>query len=196
MTVHAPGDWALRQGADMQVPAPFEYERATSVDHALALLERHGPDARLIAGGHSLLPMMKLRLSRPEVLVDALERRELVREVGDSIAECDPPQVFGVHGDWGLGKTSFMHHICTRVWNKPFCATIASNSSESVIKATFGLKIPFCNNGIIPCLLPVSSSAVAAKIISRFNLTPSSTKECKTSIPTAQLPLSSEAPRP
>jgi aerobic carbon-monoxide dehydrogenase medium subunit len=54
----------------MQLPAPFEYERATSVDHAIALLERHGPDARLIAGGHSLLPMMKLRLARPEVLID------------------------------------------------------------------------------------------------------------------------------
>ncbi len=54
----------------MQVPAPFEYERATSVDHALALLERHGPEARLLAGGHSLLPMMKLRLARPETLID------------------------------------------------------------------------------------------------------------------------------
>ena len=54
----------------MQVPAPFEYERATSVDHAIALLERHGPEARLIAGGHSLLPMMKLRLANPEYLVD------------------------------------------------------------------------------------------------------------------------------
>ncbi len=54
----------------MQVPAPFEYERATSVEHAVALLERHGPDARAIAGGHSLLPMMKLRLAFPEFLVD------------------------------------------------------------------------------------------------------------------------------
>ena len=54
----------------MQVPAPFEYERATSVDHALQLLERLGPDARIIAGGHSLLPMMKLRLAAPEFLID------------------------------------------------------------------------------------------------------------------------------
>ena len=50
----------------MQTPAPFEYERATSVDGAIATLAEHGPEARLIAGGHSLLPMMKLRLANPE----------------------------------------------------------------------------------------------------------------------------------
>lgn len=54
----------------MQVPAPFDYERATSVDHALELLERLGSEARVVAGGHSLLPMMKLRLATPEYLVD------------------------------------------------------------------------------------------------------------------------------
>ena len=54
----------------LQVPAPFAYERATSVDHALALLEELGPEARLLAGGHCLLPMMKLRLAQPEHLID------------------------------------------------------------------------------------------------------------------------------
>ena len=54
----------------MQVPAPFEYERATSVDHAIGLLERLGDSARLVAGGHSLLPMMKLRLANLEYLID------------------------------------------------------------------------------------------------------------------------------
>jgi carbon-monoxide dehydrogenase medium subunit len=61
----------------MQVPAPFEYARATSVDDALSLLERLGPDARVIAGGHSLLPMMKLRLASPEYLVDINDLTEL-----------------------------------------------------------------------------------------------------------------------
>ena len=62
----------------MQVPAPFEYERATSVDHALGLLERLGDRARLIAGGHSLLPMMKLRLTTVDYLIDINElRRDL-----------------------------------------------------------------------------------------------------------------------
>ena len=54
----------------MQVPAPIEYARATSVEDAVALLERLGQEARVIAGGHSLLPMMKLRLATPEYLVD------------------------------------------------------------------------------------------------------------------------------
>ena len=54
----------------MQVPAYVEYEKATSVAHALALLERFGPEARILAGGHSLIPMMKLRLAQPETLVD------------------------------------------------------------------------------------------------------------------------------
>jgi len=60
----------------MQVPSPFEYERAQSVQHAIALLERLGEDARVVAGGHSLLPMMKLRLADPEYLVDINDLRE------------------------------------------------------------------------------------------------------------------------
>jgi carbon-monoxide dehydrogenase medium subunit len=63
----------------MQVPAPFEYERASSVDEAIALLERHGEDARLIAGGQSLLPLMKLRFAEPEALVDINDLTELQR---------------------------------------------------------------------------------------------------------------------
>jgi carbon-monoxide dehydrogenase medium subunit len=57
----------------MQTPAPFGYERATSVDEAIATLQRLGSEARIIAGGHSLLPMMKLRLANPEHLVDINE---------------------------------------------------------------------------------------------------------------------------
>jgi carbon-monoxide dehydrogenase medium subunit len=63
----------------MQVPAPFEYERATSVDHAIGLLSRLGSTARLVAGGHSLLPMMKLRLANYEYLIDI---NDLHRELG------------------------------------------------------------------------------------------------------------------
>jgi aerobic carbon-monoxide dehydrogenase medium subunit len=52
------------------IPAPFEYVRATSAAHALDLLTEHGDEAKLLAGGHSLLPMMKLRLAVPAVLID------------------------------------------------------------------------------------------------------------------------------
>jgi aerobic carbon-monoxide dehydrogenase medium subunit len=69
------------------IPAAFDYERAESVDHAVELLGQHGDEAKLIAGGHSLLPLMKLRLARPSVLVDIdrLSDLEYVREDGDRI---------------------------------------------------------------------------------------------------------------
>jgi carbon-monoxide dehydrogenase medium subunit len=67
------------EGVDLQVPAPFDYERATSVEHAIALLEELGPGARLLAGGHSLLPMMKLRLAVPDYVIDI---DPLARELG------------------------------------------------------------------------------------------------------------------
>jgi carbon-monoxide dehydrogenase medium subunit len=54
----------------MQVPAYVEYEKAASVEHALALLARFGPESRILAGGHSLIPMMKLRIAQPETLID------------------------------------------------------------------------------------------------------------------------------
>jgi aerobic carbon-monoxide dehydrogenase medium subunit len=54
----------------VQVPAYVEYEKAASVEHALDLLARFGPEARILAGGHSLIPMMKLRLVQPETLID------------------------------------------------------------------------------------------------------------------------------
>jgi aerobic carbon-monoxide dehydrogenase medium subunit len=54
----------------MQVPAHVEYEKAASVEHALTLLARFGPQSRILAGGHSLIPMMKLRLAQPETLID------------------------------------------------------------------------------------------------------------------------------
>jgi carbon-monoxide dehydrogenase medium subunit len=61
----------------LQTPAPFEYERATSVDGAIEALQRLGSEARIVAGGHSLLPMMKLRLANPKHLIDINELAEL-----------------------------------------------------------------------------------------------------------------------
>ena len=70
------------------IPAAFSYARADSVDEAIALLAEHGDEAKLLAGGHSLLPLMKLRLATPSVLVDVgrLDELSYVREAGDEIA--------------------------------------------------------------------------------------------------------------
>lgn len=70
------------------IPAAFDYVRAESADHAVALLGEHGDEAKLLAGGHSLLPMMKLRLAVPAVLVDLGRVTELsyVRDAGDHVA--------------------------------------------------------------------------------------------------------------
>src|SRR5947207_12367135 len=78
----------LLEVVDVQTPAPFEYERATSVEHALSLLELHGPDSRLVAGGHSLLPMMKLRIAYVDCLIDVNDLTDLayVRVEGGEIA--------------------------------------------------------------------------------------------------------------
>ncbi len=71
----------------LQTPAAFEYERATSLEGAIASLEKLGSEARVIAGGHSLLPMMKLRLANPEHLIDINGLTELayIRETDGEI---------------------------------------------------------------------------------------------------------------
>ena len=71
----------------MQVPAHVDYEKATSVQHALALLARYGPEAKVLAGGHSLIPMMKLRLAQPELLVDinGLTDLRYIRRTGNEL---------------------------------------------------------------------------------------------------------------
>ena len=71
----------------MQTPAPVDYARASSVDHALQLLQQHGEDARVIAGGHSLIPMMRLRIAAPTTLIDLNDVAELrgIRVEGNEI---------------------------------------------------------------------------------------------------------------
>ena len=70
------------------IPAAFSYHRASSAGQALDLAARHGEDARFLAGGHSLLPMMKLRLAVPEVIIDVGSLAELsyITDAGDHIA--------------------------------------------------------------------------------------------------------------
>lgn len=77
----------------MQVPTPFTYERATSVDNAIELLERLGDTARIVAGGHSLLPMMKLRLANFDYLIDI---NDLGAELGGITVETDEIRIGAV----------------------------------------------------------------------------------------------------
>ena len=69
------------------ITATFEYLRPDTVDEVLDLLQTHGDDAKLLAGGHSLLPMMKLRLAQPEILIDLdrLHQMRYVRLDGDAV---------------------------------------------------------------------------------------------------------------
>jgi aerobic carbon-monoxide dehydrogenase medium subunit len=70
------------------IPAAFDYEVAESADHAISLLGEHGEDAKLLAGGHSLLPLMRVRLAAPTMLVDIGRIGDLnyVRDGGDHVA--------------------------------------------------------------------------------------------------------------
>ncbi|QNG36274.1 xanthine dehydrogenase family protein subunit M [Geodermatophilaceae bacterium NBWT11] len=70
------------------IPSPFDYVRVSSVDEAVAALAEHGEDAKILAGGHSLLPIMKLRLAIPTVLIDISGIADLnyVRVDGDQVA--------------------------------------------------------------------------------------------------------------
>ncbi|MGQ0831320.1 MAG: FAD binding domain-containing protein [Microthrixaceae bacterium] len=70
------------------IPSAFDYLRADTADEAVAALVEHGEDAKLLAGGHSLLPLMKLRLASPAVLVDIGRLSDLsyIRDAGDHVA--------------------------------------------------------------------------------------------------------------
>jgi len=69
-------------------PANFDYVRPSSVDEAVALLQKHGDDAKVLAGGHSLIPAMKLRLAQPHVVIDIgrIATLSYIREAGGTIA--------------------------------------------------------------------------------------------------------------
>jgi len=80
------------------IPAKFEYVKASSVSEAISLLDKHGDDAKLLAGGHSLLPAIKLRLNQPRVVIDIgkIPGLDKIAEEGDDIvigANCTHRQI-------------------------------------------------------------------------------------------------------
>ena len=70
------------------IPAAFEYKRATSAAEAISLISQYGDEAKFLAGGHSLLPLMKLRLAQPTMLIDIGRINDLsyIKDAGDYIA--------------------------------------------------------------------------------------------------------------
>src|SRR5919108_508878 len=82
-------------------PPAFDYYRATTVEEAIALLGQYGPEAKVLAGGQSLLPMMKFRLARPRVLVDLRWVRDLayIRQADDSVAFGAMARLAGLESD-------------------------------------------------------------------------------------------------
>ncbi|MGY1617162.1 FAD binding domain-containing protein [Geodermatophilus sp. SYSU D00691] len=100
------------------IPAPFDYVRASSVEEAIAALTEHGDDAKLIAGGHSLLPLMKLRLAVPAVLVDISRIPELsyVRVEDGEVAIGAGTRHFELErSDVALAEVPLLPHVASRV---------------------------------------------------------------------------------
>ena len=80
------------------IPAKFDYIKASSVSEAINLLDEHGFDAKILSGGHSLLPAMKLRLNRPEILIDisGISGMKTIEETGSEVivgANCTHTQI-------------------------------------------------------------------------------------------------------
>src|SRR5262245_48485643 len=96
--------------------APFDYHRPTTIEDAIALLARHGDDAKVLAGGHSLIPAMKLRLARPVVLVDIgrVAGLSYIREAGGQIA---------------IGATTIHHAVASSALVKEKCPLLAEAAS-------------------------------------------------------------------
>jgi carbon-monoxide dehydrogenase medium subunit len=90
------------------IPASFDYIAAKSLDEALTLLAKHKDDAKLLAGGHSLLPAMKLRLAQPKVLIDIGRIKDLayIREEGGQI------KIGATTTHFQIETSDLLHRVC------------------------------------------------------------------------------------
>jgi aerobic carbon-monoxide dehydrogenase medium subunit len=102
-------------------PPPFDYYRATTVEEALALLGQHGSDAKILAGGQSLLPLMKLRLARPRVLVDLHWVRDLayVRQADSRVAFGAMARLTDLESDQVRGRCPMLAEVARYIGHPP-----------------------------------------------------------------------------
>src|SRR5207244_12427211 len=80
------------EGGKQVIPAAFEYARASSVEEAAKLLSKYGEDAKVLAGGHSLIPLMRLRLAQPTAIVDITYLAGL-----DTVHSCGTETLIGTY---------------------------------------------------------------------------------------------------
>jgi carbon-monoxide dehydrogenase medium subunit len=138
------------------IPAPFDYQRASSVDEALAALAEHGDDAKLLAGGHSLLPLMKLRLAMPAVLID-------IGRIGDlSFVEQDGDEV-------RIGALTRHHDLATSALAReqvPLVAEVAGQIGDPQVRhrGTIGGSVA---HGDPASDLPAALLALRATLVAR-----------------------------
>src|SRR5262245_38410067 len=102
-------------------PPPFEYYRATTGEEAGALLSQYGPDAKVLAGGQSLLPMMKFRLARPSVLVDLRWVRDLayVQQTDGSMAFGAMARLASLESDQVRARCSILAEAAQHIGHPP-----------------------------------------------------------------------------
>ena len=155
------------------IPVAFEYERPDTLDDALALLAEHGEDAKVLAGGHSLLPVMKLRLAALEMVIDIGRLAELryVRVEGDELA---------------IGAGSRHHDVATSdvvVAEAPLLAASRARSAtrrcataaRSAARSPTPTRPPTCPR---PCSRPTERSCCAGRGGSGGCRSPSSSPPC------------------
>jgi aerobic carbon-monoxide dehydrogenase medium subunit len=138
------------------IPASFDYQRATSVDEALAALAEHGDDAKLLAGGHSLLPLMKLRLAMPSVLVDIGRIPDLSYVQGDG-------------GEVRIGALTRHHDLATSELAReqvPLLAAVAAEIGDPQVRhrGTVGGSVA---HGDPASDLPAALVAMRATVVAR-----------------------------
>jgi carbon-monoxide dehydrogenase medium subunit len=136
------------------IPARFDYEAADSVDHAIELLGS-GKDAKVLAGGHSLLPLMRLRLARPELLVDIGRISDLsyVREDGDEIA---------------IGALTRYHDLESDELLRAECPIVAHTAGlvgdpQVRHRATIGGSVAHCDPASAPSVNPTSCESATSQ---------------------------------
>lgn len=114
------------------IPGSFEYHRPTSVDEAVSLLAQHGDESRVLAGGHSLIPMMKTRLAQPSHLIDLQDIADLqgIRDQGDIIEIGAMTTQHDVLGSALVGERLPIIHETARLIADPqvrYCGTLGGN---------------------------------------------------------------------